>query len=417
MPWLRSLRSVCAAVALTLTTCESAPMKAADGVFVAITSEAQDARTEPGNATSTEGQAPQLIPRTHEEREQRYQTQHRIVLNVRVSDPSGRPWAGLNESDFHLLDNQEPRKITSFRSVEGGAPNAMAHVIMVLDTVNTDTRKLVYFRNEIEKYLKHQPPQMPYSTSIAIFSNAGIDEGQSSRNRDELLAGLKARTENLRSTGCKDREGPSEAPQSPWLSGGGPPDSQPTAALTCENERFVSSVRTVFKTAQREWNEPGRVILIWFGQGWPLLLNREFRQDTQQVKRNFFTQLVTLSTALREAQVTLDAVASPVDVSPDGGWRKTQDDSLYEGVPNESEATAPSISLHAFAHQSGGQIMYKETDVAGQIAACIADAEMYYVVAFDVPPASEFGEFHSLVVKVDNPQLKVRTNTIYYAEQ
>ena len=53
------------------------------------------------------------------------------------------------------------------------------------------------------------------------------------------------------------------------------------------------------------------MILIWIGPGWPLLTNHEFTPDPPQLKENFFEQLVGVSMALREAQVTLDAIASP----------------------------------------------------------------------------------------------------------
>jgi hypothetical protein len=58
-------------------------------------------------AQSPESTSPiQLIPRTKEERERRYQAEHRIVLNLQVTDSSGKPVAGLKPEDLELLDNQ-----------------------------------------------------------------------------------------------------------------------------------------------------------------------------------------------------------------------------------------------------------------------------------------------------------------------
>jgi hypothetical protein len=69
------------------------------------------------------------------------------------------------------------------------------------------------------------------------------------------------------------------------------------------------------------------------------------------------------------------------------------------------------------AHQSGGLVLTSAKDIAGQIARCAADLESYYSLAFEYPPASQFGEYHSLEVKIDKPDIAVRTRKLYYAEQ
>src|SRR5579871_2267960 len=56
-------------------------------------------------------QTPRLIPRTHDEREQRFLAQHRIILNVEVADAAGKPAADLTQADFTLFDNDQQRKL------------------------------------------------------------------------------------------------------------------------------------------------------------------------------------------------------------------------------------------------------------------------------------------------------------------
>jgi hypothetical protein len=125
---------------------------------------------------------------------------------------------------------------------------------------------------------------------------------------------------------------------------------------------------------------------------------------------------VETSTALREAQVTLDVI------SPSDFFRRTEslndrDKAHLNGLRKEDEVTAGSLSLQAFAHQSGGQILIQKKNIPDGIAACIADAGSYYVLSFDTAPAGAPSEYHSLEVKVDKPGMTVRTNTMYYAEQ
>jgi len=156
--------------------------------------------------------------------------------------------------------------------------------------------------------------------------------------------------------------------------------------------------------------------MVWIGQGWPSLSDSGFIPDTPSIKRRFFHNLVEISNSLTKAQVTLDAIASP-DVSPGPGAQNSHDSAFFDGVRNESQVTAGSLGMHALTHQSGGHVLKNTKDNAGESNACIADAESYYVLSFDSPPAAGFGEYHSLEVKVHKPELTVRTNTLYYGEQ
>jgi VWFA-related protein len=356
---------------------------------------------------------PRLIPRTSAEREQRFLTQHRIILNVHVADAAGMLSRDLGQADFTIYDNDQPRNLVSFRSVEGSA--AQAHVIVVLDAVNSFTKRFRYSVKEFEKYLQDGNEPLPISVSIGVFSEAHIDLGPSSRDREALLADLRSRTSNLRATGCLSVPEHAEKIGVPALMPGAGAHATSSAMLRCLNERFVSSVNAVSFLAKEQVDIPGRAIVIWLGPGWPLLTNHEFSPDPPELKQNFFDQLVGVSTELREGQVTLDAVASPDQSDPNTG--NARDFDFFDGVAKGDQARAGNLGLHALAHQTGGIILTDERDVAGQLKQCVADAESYYVLTFDTPAAPAFGEYHALDVKVDKPGLNVRTNTLYYAEQ
>jgi hypothetical protein len=124
---------------------------------------------------------------------------------------------------------------------------------------------------------------------------------------------------------------------------------------------------------------------------------------------------VALSNAIREAQITLDAVFSP-DLFRTIELGSDHDKAFFNGVPNENEAAASSLALPTLAHQSGGLILTGGKDLAAEIARCIADAESFYTLSFDSAAATTPGELHSLQLRVLRPGLTVRTNTVYYAE-
>jgi VWFA-related protein len=364
-------------------------------------------------AASADGHTPRLIPRTPSEREQRFLTQHRIILNVHVSDSSGKPFRELKQADFTVYDNAQARTLVTFRSIERSAGGA--HVILVLDAVNNFTKQIRDFTKDIERYLKEDDKPLPAPVSIGLFSGYSIDVGEPSIDRSALLAELKSRTADLRANSCITRQDRNSEMIKPY-SLGGSYRAESTAELVCKNDRFVASVNALSLLARKEVDVPGRVVLIWLGSGWPMLTDKSFTPDPPELKRNFFERLVSLSTALREAQVTVDAVGSPDDsVNPQ--TPDIHDYKFFDGISDPDQVSAAHMGLHPLAHQTGGKIFEETRDVAGQIKECIADAESYYVLTFDAPPAADFGEFHTLAIKVDKPGLDVRTNTLYYAEQ
>ncbi len=358
---------------------------------------------------------PRLIPRTPAEREQRFVAQHRVSLNVRVADGSGKPVTELNQSDFSVYDNDKLRKLVSFRSVGGAAGGS--HIILVIDAVNNFSKQVRTYAKEIERYLKEGNGPLAYPVALGVFSSIGIEVSQSWRDRALLLHELRAKAEDLRAGGCITQQDHGNATAAAYTLGGmGGTRTESQQELICKNERFVKSINALSELARKQMDVPGRVIVIWLGPGWPMLTDKAFTPDPPDLKRSFFSQLVTLSMSLREAQVTLDAVGSP-DESINPQTPNVRDSEFFGGVYGADQVSAANFGLHVLAHQTGGRILTDTKDIASQISTCVADGESYYVLTFDSPPAAGFGEYHSLAVKVNKPGLDVRTSTLYYAEQ
>ena len=386
-----------------------------------LSSSAQE--TPPAARTSGQDAAPtspSLTPRSHEERERRYQAEHRITLNVIVTDSSGRAGKGLKQEDFTILDDGVPKAAMSFRPMEGSKGIAPAHVILMLDTVNNSPRSIAFERREVEKFLARSQKQLEYPTSIAVLSRLGATVGKQSRDRDALVREFRTLVNSVHRYGCED-----EGISSLQLFAGSvfgnvgvhglADDSLAGQRASCENQRFLLSVSSLHRQAMRQIDVPGRAILIWIGPGWPLLSSQEFRPDSPALKQNFFAYLVLLSTALREGQVTLDAVSSPELFRAEENL-SDHDIALMNGVSSEEQVTAGSLALQVLAHQSGGQVLTAGKDLAKEIAQCVADADSYYVLSFDSAAGTRPGEFHPLQVNVKKPGLTVRTNTAYYAQ-
>jgi len=380
-------------------------------ICLALASSAQEAPRSPAST------GPSLIPRTREERENRYQAQHRIVLNMVVTDQYGTPVKGLKQDDFELLDNGQQRAIFTLRELGGSREAAPTHVVLMLDAVNNNGRDIGNDRKGIEQFLKRSQTPLTYPTSLAILSESGVRMFQPSRERGVLLDQLRMLSKGVHPLDCTQGLGASEQVFAPIKLG-----SQSSVADTlsdpkpnCLNTRFQRSLYALRRFATEQENVPGRVILAWIGPGWPLLSGPEFREDSKAIRENLFDNLVLVTTALREAQVTLDAVFSP-DLYRKVELRTDHDNAFFNGVPSEDKVAASSLGLQVLAHQSGGQILTETKDLGDEIDKCMDDAEAYYALSFNSPAANGPGEFHALQVKVARTGMTVRTSTAYYAQ-
>ena len=103
-----------------------------------------------------------LIPRSDEERQHTSEASHHIILNVLVTDPSGKAVTGLSQDDFTILDNGQPQKISSFRPLTGNAKDQPLHVILLLDAVNNSARNFASERKAVEKFLAQSRGSLPW---------------------------------------------------------------------------------------------------------------------------------------------------------------------------------------------------------------------------------------------------------------
>jgi VWFA-related protein len=343
------------------------------------------------------------------------------MLNVQVSDPSGKPITGLKAEDFKVLDESRPQKIASFRAIDDGA-SARAHILIVIDSLNNSSRGLAYERKEIETFLRSSGSTLRYATSLVSLSRSGDGRADKpSQNVDELLSELSEMAKNAHPVDCLEdwhnaaMDAKSIAITSVDQSITHRRDDMAEGMGACLNERFAHSITALTRLAKSQVDVPGRVILIWPGQGWPTLSGPHFAPDTPYLRQNHFDNLVELSTALREAQVTLDSVSWP-DFGPDRKLEEVDIARLLSGTPTAAQATTSSLALPVIAYQSGGQVYEHEKGLAADLTHCFVDAGSYYVLSIDSAPAAKPDEYHHLTITTARPELTVRAITGYYAQ-
>ena len=76
------------------------------------------------------------------------------------------------------------------------------------------------------------------------------------------------------------------------------------------------------------------------------------------------------------------------------------------------------LSLPMVDRKTGGQVHAGSSDITVDLAECIHDADGYYSLSFVGQPATSGApELHSIEVKVNRPEAKVRTMTTYFADR
>jgi VWFA-related protein len=179
------------------------------------------------------------------------------------------------------------------------------------------------------------------------------------------------------------------------------------------DERVQLSLDALRQLAAREATRPGRKIILWVSPGWPLLSGPRIDLSWKQRQR-IYAEIVNLSTALRQARVTLYSV-DPIGVS-ESLLRTSYYKEFVKGISTPNDVLLGDLSLQVLATQTGGLVLNASNDIAAQLQQCIADTDAYYELSFDPPPADYSDEYHRLEIRMAKPDLTARTRQGYYSQ-
>jgi VWFA-related protein len=312
-----------------------------------------------------------------------------ITLDVRVTDKSGAPIQGLQQSDFTLLDNNHPASIASFAAVGTATPdNPPVEVLVVIDAINIPFVTVGSERSQVRSFLVQNGGELLHPLSLLAFSSDGTKVVESASTDGNAIAAAYDQFE----TGLRD------ITRSQGIYG-----AQDRFNLSLSSfHSMVSSVAAV----------PGRKLLIWISAGWPLLSGPRIELSPQTYQQLFNT-IVATSALLIQNRVTVYSV-DPLGMADSGTSQYYTE--FVKGATSPSHTQPGNLALQVLAVQSGGRVINGTNDLADGIASCIADVNSYYVLSFNSVPSEHPNEYHSLAVKIDKPGAIARTRAGYYAQ-
>jgi VWFA-related protein len=314
----------------------------------------------------------------------------RIHLDVVVTDAAGKPALGFAPSDFTLLDNNQPRKILSFRSFDGVAvkPTPPVEVILLFDAANLSPQQTAFTRQQIGRFLRQNGGHLALPVYLFLLTDAGLRMHPRPSTDGNALAAMMDQIDASVHT------------------------INPAMGAEGDLMRFQLSVRQLTAIAENEAARPGRKLLIWVGPGWPMLDSANFTHSEKD-QRRYFNEIVALSTKLREARMVVYSVAPSSSVTGSGTHTLLYQ-AFLKGVKSPRQADTGNLGLKVLAVQTGGRILGPDNDLAAQINSCMAEANAFYTLSFNPPPAENADEYHELKIQVGQAGFAARTTTGYY---
>jgi VWFA-related protein len=308
-----------------------------------------------------------------------------IRLDVVVNTKLGQPVTNLRQQDFTILDNKSPQPITSFKLVTPA--QEPVEVILLVDAVNTPFTLVASVRSQTEKFLKANEGVLAHPTALAVLTDQGVEIDNNFATDGNLLSdALEHHQIGLRQITRSSQWGASD--------------------------RLNICLKALHQVVDSASTLPGRKIILWISPGWPLLSGPDVNLDSRQ-QQQIFHDAVSFSSHLWQANITLYNI-NPIGVT-ESLMAADYYQSFLKGLAKPEAAQFGYLGLQVLAVQSGGLALQSNSDVTAQIEGCLADANSWYEIAFDPPPADKPNQYHHIEVRLAQPGLIVRTRDGYYA--
>jgi hypothetical protein len=291
-----------------------------------------------------------------------------IRLDVTVTDQSGNAVAGLQRSEFKLLDNGQPQQIVAFRAPTKSStnPDDSLSVILLLDTLHLSPDVAASTRQQAEQFLQQNSGKLAQPVSIYSLDDSGFFLTSSPSIDGTALAADVASDRKL---------------EAYFLA----PDSRSPLKATIEpslkNFPTLAGLRALWTIACGQTSRPGMKLLFWIGPGpgipgttgafvpdsedqlKALADSEPFGQfpsgkKVDARKRNLFQKICWFSLLLRQARVTLDCFSLTDHEQPAADpWSK-----FLPAVSSVQDATLMNLSKNVLAVHSGGRVLPPDPD-------------------------------------------------------
>ena len=339
-----------------------------------------------------------------------------VVLDIVVTDASGKSVDGLTANDFEVFEDGKPQQI---RSLEGPSFHKLPALsnaagasqvfnpaqpasfgqspvtILLLDQLNTHFTDSSFARRELHDYLIRQPAVLQQPAALLMLYDDHLKQLQTfTRDRDLLLRVLAAAPTkyawNLESQGSADL-GPVE--------------------------RLDQSLRAIEQVAQSFSRIPGRKNLLWVGGGFPGVDPQAFASDDIDKVKEALRQITNMMLDERITLYAVDPSSSAAglteitDISQADFTQAAGDSMLQNSAIFNAEEDFDSLGI-----ATGGRVVRGMNDVAQQIDSAVDLGTNFYTLSYTPnTPSEAAAQYRKIKVVCLRPGLAVGTRTGYFS--
>ena len=327
-----------------------------------------------------------------------------VILDVVATDDKGKVVEGLKKEDFSVYENGVLQTIRTLEApgAQAAATPAVAMIdrnghptwgeapltVVVLDQLNTPIEEIAYCRDQLFKYLQAQPALLAEPTSLIVLNDKGIQSATpATRDRDALLKIARKQEVGL-----------------PFSLKRGDAD-----------ELLAESFALLRQIALSTRGDRGRKNVIWVGRGFPgldpLALNTRDQESFLRAVRSTVDLLLEARVALYKIDPRTNLVSS-LDSGLDG-MGEAGTGMTAPGIADDPFATT--FSFNAFVAQTGGKNFMYRNDLAREIQEGVSQGSNFYTLSYVPKESREDGSYRKLTVRVNRPEVSVRTKEGFYA--
>ena len=393
-----------------------------------------------------------------------------VLLDIVVRDKKGHRVDDLKPEDFHIFDNGEPKKITSFRLVQGGEAigtggtrtqldplRQIRLVSMIFQCSDNNSRRLSH--DAAYDLLKGELPQNLYVAVMTIdfkieviqaFTNdlalirKGIDRATRSQNADFSKDTESVRRELEQMLGPNTTGAQTTQEQinsmTPTVTGNAPPSNPSAFATVAMAQMLLNMIRTeqsysmaesgrtsiyaLLDGVKEQYRLPGRKTILYFSEGFvvPQELDRQFRETLSIANRanvSFYTVdargLSTESTNQGAIDMLRDAAASSRDQATTVSGPVRQDQANLIDTSINSTRANSQTALGELAESTGGALIANTNDLRAPLRRLAEDIQTYYEITYNPEIKTYDGSFRKIMIKMSSSDLHVQSRSGYIA--
>lgn len=399
-----------------------------------------------------------------------------VLVDAIVTDAASHPVSNLTASDFTVLEDGKPQKISFFSYESHAQPHAVSPprplrsdvftnrpeyhsasgplVVLLLDGLNTPPGQQAYVRQQILKYLGNLKLSGPGTAILALGNDLSILQDFTTDSQLLMTAvrdykggrtavDIESPQIDIPVTTAPGAGVPAQASvQVPPAEGGAGIDaaadvSTGTNVLNSFQElaeslkRFeknvavdeqdvrvrttLAALRTIGRSVA---GYPGRKALLWFSASFPFNLALDESMDLE-FSKSYRVEIGQTAAVLSDAEVAVYPIDARGLVT--SGPLADPSISATAGFPNKSLASATwrkfdtEATMDHLARDTGGEVFRNTNDLNGAIQSAVADSESYYVLGYYPERKKWDRKYHNIKVVLTDKHLKIRSRTGYFA--